>query len=101
MENMFENLGSYLETFIEKKINEKFDEICGKQLKEQTFLNSTINSDELCKRWGICKNTLANKEKEGIIHPLPTCGKRKVYSMSDVINAENTGHIKSVYRMVG
>lgn len=101
MENIFENLGSYLETFIEKKINEKFDEICGEQLKETTYLNSTINSDELCKRWGICKNTLTNKEKEGIIKPLPTCGKRKVYSMYDVINAENNGCIKNIYRMVG
>ena len=101
MENIFENLGSYLETFIEKKINEKFDEICGEQLKETTYLNSTLNREELCKRWGCSKNTIGNMERQGIISSLPVMGKKKVYSMSDILLIENKGFVKNMYKMVG
>lgn len=51
---------------------------------------ATISSDELCDQWGISKNTLHNYEKEGIITPIPTCGRRKMYSMNDVMEAQMT-----------
>ena len=73
-DTLLENLGSILETLIEKKVNEKFEEICGKELKETSFLNSTLDRDELCERWGCCKNTLGNFEKNGCLHSIPVHG---------------------------
>lgn len=100
-EELVEILESLFEPIIEKKVNEKFEEICGKQLKETTFLNSTLNREELCKRWGCSKNTIGNMEREGIISSLPVMGKKKVYSMSDILLVENNGFVKNMYKMVG
>ena len=65
-----------------------------KQLKKHQ--QSTINSNELCKRWGRCKNSLRNLEKRGVIRPLSVGGKTKIYSIEDVENAELIYGIKQV-----
>lgn len=103
-ENFLENLCSIwdgIEKFIDLKVNEKFEEISGKELSRITYLNSTLNSDELCKRWECCKNTLLKMEKEGTLSPLPVKGKRKVYLMKDITEIEMSGRIKGFYKLVG
>lgn len=40
-------------------------------------------------------------EREGIISSLPVMGKKKVYTMSDILLIENNGFVKSMYKMVG
>jgi hypothetical protein len=44
--------------------------------------------------WCISKSTLANWEQNGIIAPLPLGGRRKIYSMRAVLNAEQYGLVK-------
>lgn len=103
-DNFLENLGSIwdgIEKFIDLKVNEKFEEIGGRELSRVSYLNSTLNTDELCKRWDCCKNTLLNMEKEGTLSPLPLKGKRKIYLMSDIVEIEMRGRIKGVYKLVG
>ena len=103
-ENFLENLSSIwdgIEKFIDLKVNEKFEEINGKELSRITYLNSTLNSDELCKRWECCKNTLLNMEKEGTLSPLPIKSKKKVYLMKDITEIEMSGRIKGIYKLVG
>lgn len=103
-ENFLENLSSIwngIEKFIDLKVNEKFEEISGKELSRINYLNSTLNSDELCKRWECCKNTLLKMEKEGTLSPLPVKGKRKVYLMKDITEIEMSGRIKGFYKLVG
>ena len=56
----------------------------------------TLTAKELCQRWNISDNTLRSKENAGIIHPLDTGGKKKIYSMKDVRNVEASGILKSV-----
>ena len=55
-----------------------------------------ILSKELWQRWNISDNTLRSKENAGIIHPLDTGGKKKIYSMKDIRNIEASGILKSV-----
>lgn len=90
IENL-ENLGSLgevIKTCIESTARKVFAEMFEDYENNRMFKNSTINSDELCKRWCRCKNSLRNMEKDGVIAPLPVGGKMKVYSMQDVLNAE-------------
>ena len=56
----------------------------------------TLTAKELCQRWNISDNTLRSKENAGIIHPLETGGKKKIYSMKDIKNVEASGFIKGV-----
>ena len=97
----FETLLNMVESFIEAKVNEKFDEIGGKKLNEIIFQNMTLTKEELCERWSCCKNTIWNMERAGIIAPLPLRGKKNVYSMADVLKVEMTGSVKKNYKLVG
>ena len=101
---MIENFGTLLdmlESFIEAKVNEKFNEVGSQRLNETIYQNTTLTKDELCERWSCCKNTIWNMERAGIIAPLPLRGKRKVYSMADVLKVEMTGSVKNNYKLVG
>lgn len=100
-ETVIENFGTLLnmvESFIEAKVNEKFDEIGGKKLNEIIFQNMTLTKKELCKRWNCCSNTIYNMERAGIISALPIPGKRKVYSMADVLRVEMNGKQRNNYQ---
>ena len=63
---------------------------------EEVKINKTLTAKELCQRWNISDNTLRSKENAGIIHPLETGGKKKIYSMKDIKNVEASGFIKGV-----
>lgn len=78
----------WMREVVEEVITEK---MCNVNLEDKR-----LTGDELCERWNICKNTLYNWEKEGIITPLPLGGRRKIYSMKDVLNAEVDGLIRKV-----
>ncbi len=80
-----------LKTWIKEAVEEVFDErMCNANLEDKR-----LNVEELCERWDIAKSTLYNWEKEGIISPLPIGGRRKIYSMRDVLNAETNGLVKT------
>lgn len=79
---------SWVKEVVEEVINDK---MCNANLEDKR-----LNVEELCKRWNISKGTLANWEKDGRIAPLPLGGRRKIYSMGDVLNAESEGLIKRV-----
>lgn len=88
-----ETLKSYIDTIVDKKVNEVIEDYD----KLKSYQNSTINSDKLCERWGRCKNSLRNLEKDGVISPLSIGGKTKIYSMNDVLMAEvNNPKLKRV-----
>lgn len=81
-------LGEVIKKCAEDAAQRKFTEMFEDYEANRKFENSTINSDELCERWECCKNSLRNMEKDGIIAPLPVGGRKKVYSMQDVLYAE-------------
>ena len=82
-----ENYGfdAYLRKLIEEAVKREVDNrlysILCKIAEEKAVENQTLTAKELCKRWNISDNTLRNRENEGIIHPLETGGKKKIYSM--------------------
>ena len=92
-----EVLMKLLEPLIDRKVNERFDELIGQRLVQAEVLNTTLTRDDLCKRWGCCRNTLCKYEKDGVISSLPVNGKKRVYLMKDIVEVESRG-ITSVFR---
>lgn len=85
-----------IEETVKKEVDNRLYNIMCKIAEEKSVENKTLTAKELCKRWNISDNTLRSRENEGVIHPLKTGGKKKIYSMKDIINVETSG----VYKMV-
>ena len=87
----------YIEECVNKEVNNWLFNIMSKIAEEKAIENiKTLTAKELCQRWNISDNTLRSKENAGIIHPLETGGKKKIYSMKDIKNVEASGFIKGV-----
>ena len=83
-----------IEEIVVKEVDNRLLNIMRKIAEEKAIENQTLTAKELCNRWNISDNTLRNRENEGIIHPLETGGKKKIYSMKDILNVETTGVYK-------
>ena len=87
----------YIEECVNKEVNNWLFNIMSKIAEEKAIENiKTLTAKELCQRWNISDNTLRSKENAGIIHPLDTGGKKKIYSMKDIRSVEASGILKSV-----
>ncbi|MBR1834193.1 MAG: helix-turn-helix domain-containing protein [Bacteroidales bacterium] len=86
-ESLKQTFKGWVKEAVEEVINDK---LCNANLDDKR-----LNAEELCKRWSISRNTLYNWEKDGIIEPLPLGGRRKIYSMRDVLNAESEGLVRT------
>ena len=73
-----------IEEIVVKEVDNRLLNIMRKIAEEKAIENQTLTAKELCNRWNISDNTLRNRENEGIIHPLETGGKKKIYSMKDI-----------------
>jgi ribosomal protein S25 len=85
-----------IEETVKKEVDNRMYSLMCKIAEEKSIENKTLTAKELCRRWNISDNTLRSRENEGVIHPLETGGKKKIYSMKDIINVETSG----VYKMV-
>ena len=85
-----------IEEIVVKEVDNRLLNIMRKIAEEKAIENQTLTAKELCNRWNISDNTLRNRENEGIIHPLETGGKKKIYSMKDILNVETSGIYKRV-----
>lgn len=56
----------------------------------------TLTAKELCERWDITANTLRNWEIDKKIAPLSIKGRKKIYSMRDVLAVEAAGYVKNI-----
>lgn len=79
----------WVKEVVEETISEK---MCNVNLEDKR-----LSVTELCARWNISRSTLRNWENNGIIQSLSIGGRRKLYSMVDVHNAEEEGLIKTIY----
>ena len=87
----------YIEEYADKVFDNRFYSIMCTIAEEKAIENNkTLTAKELCNRWNISDNTLRSRENAGIIHPLETGGKKKIYSMKDIRNVEASGILKSV-----
>lgn len=86
-----------IKEMVKEEVDNKFYNTMCKIAEEKAVENiKTLTAKELCKRWNISDNTLRNKENQGIIRPLETGGKKKIYSMKDILNVETSGIYKRV-----
>lgn len=80
--------------FIKSVVKETMEEVINEKMCNANLEDKRLNTEELCARWNISKNTLHNWEQNKIISPLPIGGRKKVFSMKDVLEVEVNGLIK-------
>ena len=81
--------------FIKGIMREALEEILDER-KDYPITNTPLlNTEELCKRWNITPDTLHNWEKKGKISKMPLGGRKKMYSLKDVEEAEVSGIVVS------
>ena len=81
--------------FIKGIVREAFEEIWDEKNYSSMTDTPLLTTVELCKRWGITRDTLHNWEKQGKIARLPLGGRKKMYSLKDVEEAEVSGIVMS------
>ena len=72
-------------------VKEALEEILDERTNYPITETPLLNTQELCKRWNITPDTLHNWEKKGIISKMPLGGRKKMYSLQDVEEAEASG----------
>ena len=77
-------------------VKEAVEEVILEQNFKTIEEDKTLTAKELCARWNISPNTLRNWEIDKRIAPLPLNGRKKIYSLKDVIAAESAGYIKNI-----
>lgn len=82
-------------SFIKSIVKQSMEEVIQSKMYENVVVDQKLNSQQLCDRWKISQNTLHNWENRGIISPIKTGGKKKVYSLSDVREVEVNGYVKN------
>ena len=82
--------------FIKSIVKESMVEVIQEQMFENLKLDQKLTTKQLCERWNISGNTLITWEKRGVITPIQTGGRKKLYSLKDVREAEVNGFIKNV-----
>ena len=80
-------LRNWFKSIVKEALEEILDERTNYPITETPLLNT----QELCKRWNITPDTLHNWEKKGIISKMPLGGRKKMYSLQDVEEAEASG----------
>lgn len=72
-------------------VKEALQEILDERIYSSITETPLLNTQELCKRWNITPDTLHNWEKKGIITKMPLGGRKKMFSLQDVEEAEASG----------
>ena len=91
MDGMLEEARYFIKGIVREALEEILDE-----RKDYPITNTPLlNTEELCKRWNITPDTLHNWEKKGKISKMPLGGRKKMYSLKDVEEAEVSGIVVS------
>lgn len=77
--------------FIKGIVREAIEEVWYEKNYSPIKDTPLLTTDELCKRWNITADTLHNWEKKGKIAKMPLGGRKKMYSLKDVEEAEVSG----------
>lgn len=81
--------------FIKAIVREAIEEVWEEKNCSPMTDTPLLTTQELCTRWGITRDTLHNWEKRGKIAKLPLGGRKKMYSLKDVEEAEVSGIVMS------
>lgn len=91
LDGLLEEARYFIKGIVREAIEEVWDEKNYSPIKDTPLLTT----DELCKRWNITADTLHNWEKKGKIAKMPLGGRKKMYSLKDVEEAEVSGIVIS------
>lgn len=91
LDGLLEEARYFIKGIVKEAIEEVWDEKNYSPIKDTPLLTT----DELCKRWNITADTLHNWEKKGKIAKMPLGGRKKMYSLKDVEEAEVSGIVIS------
>ena len=91
LEGLLEEARYFIKGIVREALAEIIDE------KNCSTITNTplLTTEELCKRWNITPDTLHNWEKKGKITKMPLGGRKKMYSLKDVEEAEVSGIVIS------
>lgn len=76
-------------------VREVVEEVISDKMCNVNLEDKRLNTEELCQRWNISKQTLEKWEKDGRIERLPLGGRKKLFSMADILRAESEGLIRT------
>ena len=91
LEGLLEGAKYFIKAIVREAIEEVWEEKNCSPMTDTPLLTT----QELCTRWGITRDTLHNWEKRGKIAKLPLGGRKKMYSLKDVEEAEVSGIVMS------
>lgn len=91
MEDLLEGARYFIKGIVREAFEEMWEEKNYSPVKDTPLLTT----EELCKRWNITPDTLHNWEKKGKITKMPLGGRKKMYSLKDVEEAEVSGIVIS------
>ena len=74
-------------------VKEALQEIIEERNYSRITETPLLTTEELCKRWNITPDTLHNWEKKGRITKMPLGGRKKMYSLQDIEEAEASGTV--------
>ena len=74
-------------------VKEALEEIIEERNYSRITETPLLTTEELCKRWNITPDTLHNWEKKGRITKMPLGGRKKMYSLQDIEEAEASGTV--------
>ena len=91
LDGLLEEARYFIKGIVREAIEEVWDE------KNYSPITNTplLTTEELCRRWNITADTLHNWEKKGKIAKMPLGGRKKMYSLKDVEEAEVSGIVIS------
>ena len=81
--------------FIKGIVKESLKEIIDEKNCSPITDTPLLTTEELCKRWNISSDTLHNWEKKEKIKKVPLGGRKKMYSLEAVLEAEASGLVIS------
>lgn len=96
-----DSLGGFSEglvSFLKSIVKQSMEEVIKDKMYENVVLDQKLTTQQLCERWNISKNTLHTWEDKGIISPIQTGGRKKIYSLKDVRDVEVNGYVKGICR---
>lgn len=94
-QNSMDGFSEGLVFFIKSIVKQSMEEVIKDRMYENVVLDQKLTTQQLCERWNISKNTLHTWEDKGIISPIKTGGRKKVYSLKDIREVEVNGYVKT------
>lgn len=93
------NSRGFIDSFLDllkTAVKQSVEEVIQNKMYENVVLDQNLTAKQLCERWHISRNTLQSWVKNKVITPLQMGGRKNVFSLRDIREAEANGYIKGM-----